>query len=80
MTEINKMKLPYIVPVTRWVWIGLDKKIADMNVGGQGATSYGGGLGDDDILTKEDGDLEDGMWNENDNGWASSGGVWDNAW
>ncbi len=80
MTEINKMKRPYIAPTTRWVWIGLDKKIAQANLGGQGAGSqFGGGVDDDDVFVREEGDIDEGMWTS-DAGWASSGGVWDNAW
>ena len=81
MTEMNKTKLPYIAPTTRWVWIGMDKKIAESNMGGQGAGSqYGGGVDDDWVFAKDEGDLDDGMWNSSDASWASSGGVWDNAW
>ena len=81
MTEKNKMKRPYIAPTTRWVWIGLDKEIAQANLGGQGAGSqYGGGIDDDDVFVRDEGDLDDGIWNASDTGWASSGGVWDNAW
>ena len=78
---MNKMKLSYIVPTTRWVWIGLDKMIAQDEAigGGMGISSNPGSLPDIQFVKGED-SLDDGMWNENDNSWPSSSGVWDNAW
>lgn len=78
MTEMNKMKLPYIAPVAHWVWIGMDKNIA-YDVGGVGGGSkFGEGI--DDPYARDEGDLNDDMWSESDASWANSGGVWDKAW
>ena len=70
-----EMKRTYIQPLTRVVLYGLDGDLA-WNGGGMDGTSGGGGL--DENWVKEEGDLDDGMWSEDD--LPTTGNLWDNAW
>ena len=75
MKEMKKMKLKYITPVTHWVWIGMDKEIADVDIP---VVVQSQTHGSESGLVKEEDDLGDDMWSEN--SFPSSGGVWDNMW
>lgn len=73
--EMNKPA--YIRPTLRWVWVGLDDKVADGGIGITGSRTEDPNLPDNPWGSAK----EEEQWTEDT--WTSSPGnskIWDNAW
>lgn len=71
---MNKRR--YITPTMRWVWIGMDEKVAQNG----NVAVVGSGVNDTELPPEPGFVKENESWTEDTWASASSGGVWDNAW
>ncbi len=73
-TDMDKTR--YIKPTMRWVWIGMDKEIAD----GIGVGVTGSRTNDENLPSEPSLVHEQEEWTEDTWAGGSGGGIWDKAW